>query len=274
MVQLIDTAIGFVAILAVLSLIVKSLTSLIKSYIDYYSANLHSEANALIEELLGRSLEELSVTHPWISTINWKSLGEEFLQIDKVKVFVNYLDPTLDLTARTEQLKALVDLHLANLRYEFERRMKNLALASGLGLCLLCNINALTIWKTLYTDQQIRTTFATTYAQKALSLTDSGNKDSSGNQPLSHDELQEKAKNFKEQVGGFLNDVSFGVGRVWGHDDINYCYEFLGSLLTGVLISVGAPYWHDLLRTLSQLRKGGSDSDSSATVTPAPAQAP
>ena len=39
-----------------------------------------------------------------------------------------------------------------------------------------------------------------------------------------------------------------GLGP-WG-----FFYEFLGSLLTGILLSIGAPYWHDLLRALGNLR--------------------
>ena len=57
----------------------------------------------------------------------------------------------------------------------------------------------------------------------------------------------------------FFADVNFGVGRVWRQNNPvigggAFVYEFLGSLLTGLLVSVGAPYWHDLLRTLSNLR--------------------
>jgi hypothetical protein len=34
----------------------------------------------------------------------------------------------------------------------------------------------------------------------------------------------------------------------------NLVYEFFGSLLTGILVSIGAPYWHDILQALSSLR--------------------
>lgn len=63
----------------------------------------------------------------------------------------------------------------------------------------------------------------------------------------------------KDSVGGFLSDVSLGVGRVWRETPSDlapwgFFYEFLGSLLTGILVSIGAPYWHDLLRALANLR--------------------
>src|SRR5258707_5816410 len=279
MVQLIDTAIGFVAIMAVLSLNVKSLTSLFKSYVDYYSANLYAEANALVKELLGNNLEHFADNgHPWIKSINWKSLGEEFLQVDKVNVLLKYLDPN-GKSVDPDTLKALVDLRIANLKYGFERRMKNLALSAGLAMCLLCDINALTIWKTLYSDQQLRTTFAHSYADKALNLIDS-KEHSAGSveKTLSKEELQQKTSDFREEMSGFLTDVSFGVGRMWdkpksaslppaphpSNDWKLWLYEFFGSFVTGILVSVGAPYWHDLLRTLSELRKGGSSTPDAA----------
>src|SRR5579864_1574572 len=167
MIQLLDTALGFVAIMAMLSLLVKSLTSLIKSYVDFYSGNLHAEVDSLVQGMLGQGLGELAATHSWLNEINWKSLGEEYLTVDKMKVFLQQLEPGwVDMG----DLQARVDLHLANLRYGFERRMKNLALAAGLAVCLLCNVNSIAIWKTLYTDQQLRTTFAKDYSEKALKL--------------------------------------------------------------------------------------------------------
>jgi hypothetical protein len=33
-------------------------------------------------------------------------------------------------------------------------------------------------------------------------------------------------------------------------------YEFFGSLLTGIIVSIGAPYWHDFLQALVALRPG------------------
>jgi hypothetical protein len=279
MIQLLDTALGFVAIMAMLSLLVKCLTSLVKSYVDYYSGNLRSEVDSLLQGMLGRGLTALGRTNPWLNDINWKSLGEEYLTVDKMRLLLQQLDPTwVDMG----DLQTRVDLHIANLRYDFERKMKNLALAAGLVICLLCNINSVAIWKTLYTDQQLRGTFATQYSQKALDFADSAAKlekaspqkpDAAGANPPApsagtavpanpptKEDLAKQSQALRGNMEAFLADVNFGVGRVWRqkYPEIQlsgFCYEFLGSLLTGILISVGAPYWHDLLRTLSSLRK-------------------
>ena len=189
-------------------------------------------------------------------------------------------------------------------------RMKNLALAVGLGLCLLCNINALTIWNSLYTDQQLRATFATSYAQKASDLANeaaksdssatsttpddakagaatpsakqsgpltppsdpkanpgvppSGQKPDSQSSEASKKGADDQLQSFKKNMQSFLTDVQFGVGRIWRTKSADgkptpvtpevFFYEFFGSLLTGILVSIGAPYWHDLLQALSNLR--------------------
>ena len=69
-----------------------------------------------------------------------------------------------------------------------------------------------------------------------------------------------KSEDFRAEKQQFLADVNFGVGRIWREDlasekaSRSFLYEFFGSLLTGILVSIGAPYWNDLLRALSGLR--------------------
>src|SRR5260370_16674202 len=113
-------------------------------------------------------------------------------------------------------------IHSCNVKYTFEMRMKNLALAIGLALCLLCNINAFTIWKSLYTDQQLRATFAGAYAQKATELagkqpteTTPATSASGSSTNLNKSQVDAQMKDFRQNMQGFLTDVSFGVGRIW-----------------------------------------------------------
>jgi len=145
-------------------------------------------------------------------------------------------------------------------------RMKNLALAVGLGLCMLCNINALTIWKSLYTDQQLRATFSKPYADQATKLAEA--QATAAAAKPGQQGTDAELKSFQTGMRSFLTDVSFGVGRIWqarpAQDNSGgqtqgtplriFVYEFFGSLLTGILVSIGAPYWHDILQALSSLR--------------------
>ena len=69
--------------------------------------------------------------------------------------------------------------------------------------------------------------------------------------------LREEREGLMQEFSNFGKEVDFGVARIW-LGDVNqwpgFFYEFFGSLLTGILVSIGAPYWHDLLRALANLR--------------------
>ena len=209
-------------------------------------------------------------------------------------------------------LEGQLAVHVANLQYAFTTRMKNLALAVGLALCLFLNINGLTIWKTLYSDQQLRTTFATTYAKSTLASAEattgtvnppanaapaadpaqgSGNSSaalqtdpspspsaqnanadpesahpekSNGDRAAQREKLDADTQAFMKQLVDFQKDVNFGIGQIWSADPAKlpggaawkfFALQFLGSLMTAILISIGAAYWHDLLQVLSSLNK-------------------
>lgn len=315
MLSLIETLTGFAAIMLMLSLLVKTLTSVIKNYLDYYSDNLKHEVQRLVLETTGKTWDEIvqsknpnDPAKSLATDIHWERLGDEFL----TPAYQSWFLKQLDQNARVFDLESRLKIHMANVKYTFEMRMKNLALAVGLGLCLLCNINAFTIWKSLYTDQQLRATFSNSYADRATKLAEdqaSGTSQTTqaksadeSNTKLTKSQLDEQLQGFRENMQGFLTDVSFGVGRIWQEECLvltdkirQECqeknrektakgaelkraqekrdtqsvpgiliYEFFGSLLTGILVSIGAPYWHDILQALSSLRSTGSTAKAKA----------
>jgi hypothetical protein len=357
MLSLIETITGFAAIMLMLSLLVKTLTSVMKNYLDYYSDNLKHEVKRLVLETTGKTWDSIlnSKDTPEqvkniVMDIHWERLGDEFLNQEYLTWFLQQLDKN----ALVSDLGTRLKIHIANVSYTFQMRMKNLALAMGLGLCLLCNINAFTIWRSLYTDQQLRATFSDHYADKATQFAENQAKGTSQANPAkpvdparqaeqsnpkpTKDQLDAQLKEFRQNMQGFLTDVSFGVGRIWREECLRFkdedkracqkemreetakkqqeargvrnsermaeveklqdaeakkretqkaidawnaeekadaeaaglklaqekrdtqsapgilIYEFLGSLLTGILVSIGAPYWHDILQALSSLR--------------------
>lgn len=295
MIPLIDTVTGFAAIMLVLSLLVKSLTSLIKNHVDFYSRNLKHEVDGLALAVLGKTWDEAVntlQTDPatqkdaiWFKGINWERLGDEFLSKQNMEWVLTKLGAP---PSTLDHLEDRVQVHAANLSYAFNTRIKNLALLVGVGLCLGLNINSFSIWQSLYSDQQLRTTFATTYAKSALKSAEAANQpapkapttpsgggpgsaSNTGSQRQEEEKLNENTQKFMDHLAGFQKDVSFGVGRVWDSATWNKqskmderkkapspwefaLLEFSGSLMTGILISIGAAYWHDLLRALSSLR--------------------
>lgn len=282
MFSLIETLTGFAAIMLMLSLLVKTLTSVLKNYFDYYSDNLEHEVKRLVLATTGKAWDEILASNQtpvqvksFAESIPWKRLGSEILNAGYLSWFLRQLDQN----ARVSDLESRLKIHVANVNYTFQMRMKNLALAVGLGMCLVCNINAFTIWKTLYTDQQLRATFADKYATKATELAEKASPAAASPDKA---QLDAQMKGFQQNMKGFLSDVSFGVGRIWNEKCLSltdsdkkscqatlgltpnaketqsglgiFFYEFFGSLLTGILVSIGAPYWHDILQALSSLR--------------------
>jgi hypothetical protein len=264
MLSLIETLTGFAAIMLMLSLLVKTLTSVIKNQWDYYSDNLRHEVQRLALETTGKTWDVIvqSKDAPeWVKSIHWERLGDEVL----TPAYMGWFLRQLDQNARVFDLETRLKIHVANVKYAFQMRMKNLALAVGLGLCLLCNINAFTIWKSLYTDQQLRATFSGAYADQATKLAEA--QAAAATPKPDQKDTDAKLKSFQSGMRSFLTDVSFGMGRVWRAsassnltDEASqapfqiFLYEFFGSLFTGILVSIGAPYWHDILQALSSLR--------------------
>jgi hypothetical protein len=308
MVPLIDTVIGFSAIMLMLSLLVKSLTSLIKNHVDFYSRNLQHEVNRLALGVLGKSRKaavaqvKSDQDKRFLEGINWERVGDEFLTKGHVEWLLTKLGAT---GGALQNLEQRLQVHAASIKYAFDARMKNVALAVGLVLCLGLNINGLTIWKTLYGDQQLRTTFATTYAQSALlsaektsqnanpankpaaakkapgkdkkpgsspnpalpganttepAATGSPSPTDQGSETAQKEKLNEDTQTLMSELADFQKNVNFGIGRIWTENSTGktarspwkfFANEFFGSLMTAVLISIGAAYWHDLLRTLT-----------------------
>ena len=122
MLPLLDTITGFIAIMLVLRILVKSLTSLIKNHVDLYSRNLKHEVNRLALAVLGKSwhqavndLETNSATRQdaaWFSAINWQRLGDEFLTKDHMESVLTKLGAP---PAALDHLGDRLQVHAANL---------------------------------------------------------------------------------------------------------------------------------------------------------------
>jgi len=276
MLPLLETVIGFVAIMLVLSFLVKSLTSMVKSHFNYYSENLKREVERLVWGTVGKTLEQCHEKAPWLKGVQWERLGDEFLSRENIEwILWQVTDDPGKLEKELKRLEARLKVHRANVSYAFEMRTKNLSLMAGLVLCLGLNINAFTIWDTLYNDQAVRAKFASPEAVEALEKqaeeTERKLAESSAGPPTTRQELEKQRDEVRKVLAHFRSEVGFGMGRIWTEGPPKekdkakqetaewrfFGYEFFGSLLTGLLVSVGAPYWHDLLRALASLRGWG-----------------
>lgn len=271
MFPLLETAIGFVAVMLTLSLLVKSLTSLIKDHFDFYCDNIRYEINCLFCDTIGRTFDDLRrdpavlQRAPFLANTDWHRVGDEFFNKQNVEWMLTRLGAA---PADLQDLDGRLTYYLGRARYAFDTRMKTLSLAAGLALCLSLDINAVRIWHTLYTNSQLRTFFESEYATQALLAANQSAPQPAAPNPPTAEDLAAARTAFGQSVTSFVSDVSFGVGRIWQKgasggqpseaiDTLpKFIMELLGALFTGLLVSVGAPYWHDLLKSLSTLRKG------------------
>lgn len=273
MFPLLETAIGFVAIMLMLTLLVKSLAELIKDHFDFYCDNLNYEADQFLRSVIGRSLTELKndatalAKAPWLRDFDLARIGDEFFEEDNVRSVLLQIDPALD-PAKLTNIKGQLAAHVSRVKYMFQQRLKNLSFAVGVGLCLMLDVNAVTIWRTLYTHDQLRTTFASESATRALlersqpaAAPNGENAQQAATREQQEARLAEARAEFGARVKTFTSEVNFGVARIWREAMPSrraWIYEFLGALMTGLLVSVGAPYWHDILQSFGSLRKSAN----------------
>lgn len=257
---LIETIIGFAVIMLLLSFLVKSMASVVKNHIDYYSENLKGELDRLLRGTINMGLTAAKARFPGLGRVEWRRLGEEYLNRENIEWLLRELGAT---TAALQNLEGRLEVHRANLRYAFAKRTNNMALALGLALCLLLNINAFTIWDTLYRDQDVRAKFSSAeYVDSAMKLEKQYEAEiKKAKEKEKQEELRKRREAVAKQIRHFRGEVTFGVGRIWNEAPKDwwpwfFLYEFLGSLLTGILVSLGAPYWQDLLKGLISLRAG------------------
>ena len=261
---LLETAIGFTVIMLILSLLVKSMTSLIKNHVDYYTANFEFEFKEMVYRVLGKQWHNVKSKLGY-SDLNFKQIGEEFLTEENLREVLGVKTDALK-----EKLRVRLQICKDNVRNTFAKRSKNLSLFLGLILCLGLNINAFTIWNSLYKDGNLRSKFSSeeyvasveeTYQKsveeekKAEELWASAE---GADKEKQKKDLEAKRQQLAEALADFKGEVGFGMARIWNEKNLglfSLLFEFMGSLLTAVLVSIGAPYWHDLLRSLSNLRK-------------------
>ena len=210
MFSLIETIIGFSVIMLLLSILVKSMTSVVKNHVDYYSKNLKREVERLVYGTIGKSWSTCENEVLWLKSIQWRRLGEEYMNKENMEWLLTKLGATSD---KFENLEARLEVHKANIRYTFAKRTNNISLVLGLGLCLFMNINAFTIWDTLYNDQQARAKFSSgEYLSSAQSLIKENEDRLEGNTKASAEELRKELEEATRSAS--RTDPPFTSGRI------------------------------------------------------------
>ena len=158
--------------------------------------------------------------------IQWKRVTEEFLTKENMVWWLKqaHIKPE-KLTGIQEGIEKRLEVHRKNLQFAFAQRTSYIALAMGLALCLFMNINAFTIWDTLYRDQSVRAKLASPESVKAaqdMKKEVEGKLKQREEKPEteletpveSKEDLENQLDELNKQLAHFRGAVDFGMGRI------------------------------------------------------------
>ena len=142
----------------------------------------------------------------------------------------------------------------------YRRRTQAMLLAFGLILAVGLNVNAITVAQRLWTAAPLRAALIQ-QAQRAA--------------PPSANDKQavESALSNVESGLATISGLSLPIGWGNGVRPGTWYVALVGWLLTAIAVSLGAPFWFDLLGRVAQLRVTGAVPDASPSAPAAPAGA-
>ncbi|MGO9564245.1 MAG: hypothetical protein ACLPPV_16480 [Candidatus Korobacteraceae bacterium] len=140
--------------------------------------------------------------------------------------------------------------------YKRTTQIWTVVIAAVLVLC--ANADTLQIARTLWTDPTLRAELVEQAKGRAQAPTPTGGNASSTNQPATQGELDELG-----QVVGWSHQPPASKGQWADH--------ILGWILSIVAVSLGAPFWFDLLNKFMRIRNGGDAPEETTPSVPQPA---
>jgi hypothetical protein len=213
-------------------------------------------SNSGVEDVdeLEKKIDKMFVPKSETNRILKRFVSEAHGNIEQVKLRIeSWYDDIMDLA--TEWYKSKVRLIL---------------LGIGFVICVLVNADTFTIAKRLWVDPAARASMS----QMAEGYVESGAVDMGGLDSLSfearhdsllarRDRLLRKIETTESVLGMGWGDFA-GAGSFWGkvkHVFGSFPGRIWGWLLTTLAISMGAPFWFDILNRVVRLRHGGRQAE-------------
>ncbi|HCY83587.1 MAG TPA: hypothetical protein DHV36_00465 [Desulfobacteraceae bacterium] len=151
----------------------------------------------------------------------------------------------------------------AGISISFKRHAQAWSVGIGIAVALVCNINALTIFEAYLVDPDLAQSVISRYEKQLAEngLNKKGDDDPANNSVEDPWVLLARSKALGIPIGWNtgtpLAPPSHGSGVLHLFDQTRQIITwFFAVSLTGVLIGLGAPFWFDVAKRLSQIRKG------------------
>jgi hypothetical protein len=142
----------------------------------------------------------------------------------------------------------------------YKRMAQKIIFAAGLVLCCAVNADTIMIVKELWNDQALRSAVVASAVNKVQpgrpSETDSTASPSAGNQAIPLQQVVSQIREANTPPVGWnraVGDVRALPGTV-----LDWFLKVLGILLSSFAITIGAPFWFDLLNNIINLRTSGA----------------
>lgn len=135
----------------------------------------------------------------------------------------------------------------------YERKLRALSLLIGVLLAVMFNADSIVVAERLWSDGTLREGLG----QMAATIVRQG---SPSSDPAAADAVKVALTQFKQdqdQLRAFPIGWGAGAGGVAPSGALAWLAKIIGLLVTGLAVSLGAPFWFDLLSTFVQVRATG-----------------
>lgn len=299
MLGMLEVVIGLIFVLLLLSLLATTVMELLSSGLALRGKNLEKALKNMLassdrDEQLFKAFKENSLYRQMSQRYGKKRRSPSYLSADSFQsILFDVLlkgEKPAELTKRIEQLpdddlKNVLNQLLNDADYEldrfrdnvrewydsvmdrasgwYKRNIQKILVLVGFVIAVLFNADTIAIYERLESDpeslQQILT-----MAEDYLLV----NQDIDGMQATSPD-FEASVEQVRRLINQEIDQASAPLGLGWGNVDYKelsvwaWIYKLLGWIVTALAISLGAPFWFDLLRKLVNIRGSGKKPETS-----------
>jgi hypothetical protein len=180
--------------------------------------------------------------------------GSGYQELSKLLVTIMGYNAT-DLQEARKNIETWFDEYMGRVEGWYRRKTQVIVLVLGLVLAALLNADTLTLAETLSSDAALRNAIVDA-AVKEITVTPPGQSPDDGT-VAEVVRLWEKLDQLNLPLGWMAADPAIQDLREIPVAPMDWADKVLGLLITGLLVSLGAPFWFDLLGKLVNIRAVG-----------------
>ena len=163
-----------------------------------------------------------------------------------------------DMDAARQKVEHWFDDTMERISGWYKRMAQKIIFVAGLILCIALNGDTLMVVKELWSDQAVRSAVVANAEKKVKQ----GNPGETSGPSLSLAEVNSEIRNANSPPIGWSSDPN--EIRAWPKDLWGQAYKVFGILFTAFAITLGSPFWFDLLNKIINLRLTGNPPNPSA----------